>query len=100
MPASTNTTTFQAPPTASAPTQKIIATPINLDNTEICYIVAGNYNEFSEYILKKYFDKFYCYVDSPDKLRGVRNPKGFFIGSWRNRKDIAEIQLMIDASKW
>jgi hypothetical protein len=33
----------------------------------------------------------YIIVHSPDQLRGMRDPKGIFIGTWRNRKDIFEI---------
>jgi hypothetical protein len=37
----------------------------------------------------------YSIVHSPDQLRGMRDPKGIFIGTWRNRKDIFEILNML-----
>jgi len=33
----------------------------------------------------------YIIVHSPDQLRGMRDPKGIFIGTWRERTDIFEI---------
>lgn len=30
-------------------------------------------------------------VHSPDQLRGMRDPTGIFVGTWRERKDIFEI---------
>lgn len=37
----------------------------------------------------------YSIVHKPDQLRGMRDPKGIFIGTWRNRKDIFEILNML-----
>jgi hypothetical protein len=33
----------------------------------------------------------YMYVYGPDVFRGVKNPHGVFMGSWRHRPDIIEI---------
>jgi hypothetical protein len=33
----------------------------------------------------------YCYVASPDKLRGIRDPHGVFVGNWLGRPDIFDI---------
>ena len=33
----------------------------------------------------------YCYVASPDKLRGIQDPHGVFVGNWLGRPDILEI---------
>lgn len=33
----------------------------------------------------------YCYVATPDKLRGIQNPHGVFVGNWLGRPDILEI---------
>ena len=67
-------------------------------------IVAGNHMEFTAYKRQKLNQALmnddaglgmevqaYRYVDSADKLRGMRDVTGVFIGSWRSRKDILEI---------
>lgn len=33
----------------------------------------------------------YMYVHNANVLRGIKHPKGIFIGTWRQRKDIKEI---------
>jgi hypothetical protein len=33
----------------------------------------------------------YTIVHRADQLRGLRNPDGVFIGTWRERRDLAEI---------
>ena len=33
----------------------------------------------------------YIIVSNPDQLRGMRDPKGIFIGTWKQREDILEI---------
>jgi len=37
----------------------------------------------------------YTVVNNPDQLRGMRDPTGIFVGSWRERKDIFEILNML-----
>ena len=37
----------------------------------------------------------YSIVHNQDQLRGMRDPKGIFVGSWRERKDIFEILNML-----
>lgn len=67
-------------------------------------IVAGNHMEFTAYKRQKLNQALmnddaglgmevqaYRYVDSADKIRGMRDVTGVFIGSWRSRKDILEI---------
>lgn len=67
-------------------------------------IVAGNHMEFTAYKRQKLNQALmnedaglgmevqaYRYVDSADKLRGMRDVTGVFIGSWRSREDILEI---------
>lgn len=41
----------------------------------------------------------YCYVATPDKLRGIRDPHGVFVGNWLGRPDILDIveTLMIQS---
>ncbi len=66
------------------------------------WVVAGNRNEFDSYVRNKPLngDKKYHYVQSAEYLRGVRNPHGVFIGSWKHRDDIIQIldQLIISTS--
>ena len=68
-------------------------------------VVAGNAAEANYWIIQDLGKKYpsntslsmsdYIIVHSPDQLRGMRDPKGIFIGTWRNRKDIFEILNML-----
>lgn len=62
------------------------------------YVVAGNFEQFRKYqLLNKVIDGIdtssYVYVSGPDMLRGLRDPKGVFIGTWMDRPDIEDIVL-------
>ena len=72
------------------------------------YVVAGNQEQAYEYINRKLEERIrngeqvskisdYAYVRDVMTLRGVSNPRGVFIGTWRERKDIRTIveQLML-----
>ena len=64
------------------------------------YIVAGTYAEYLEYQYRKYNEyngqpENYVYVDFVDRLRGMNEVHGFFIGTYEQRPDIAEIKEMI-----
>lgn len=68
------------------------------------FIVSGNHQEFADYLRRKMADTeshgvLYHYVSSVDMLRGFNDLQGFYIGSWRDRKDIEEIQMVIATSK-
>lgn len=66
------------------------------------FVIAGNQYE-AEYWIKQNLEKrynagetslsksHYVYVADTVYLRGVRDPHGVFIGSWRDRVDILEI---------
>jgi len=68
-------------------------------------VVAGTYHEANYWIIQDLGKKYpsmtslsmsdYSIVHNPDQLRGMRDPKGIFIGTWRNRKDIFEILNML-----
>ena len=68
---------------------------------EKIYVVAGTRWEANEWIMQDIEKKYpndpsvtisnYVYVDSPNKLRGLNDPHGVFIGTWRSRNDIKEI---------
>ena len=55
------------------------------------FVIAGNWNEFTNYTRDKVLDKHYVYVSCPETLRGHQDIHGVFIGTWRERKDIVEI---------
>ena len=72
------------------------------------YVIAGTKEQFDRFINFKSLELWsagktdvslshFVYVDSIDKLRGVRNPHGWFYGNWMNRDNIREIvkQLFI-----
>ena len=68
-------------------------------------VIAGTHHEANYWIIQDLGKKYpsmtslsmsdYSIVHSPDQLRGMRDPKGIFIGTWRNRKDIFEILNML-----
>jgi hypothetical protein len=37
----------------------------------------------------------YSIVHNPDQIKGMRDPTGVFVGTWRERKDIFEILNML-----
>lgn len=73
------------------------------------YVIAGNYQEFQKYI-KEDADKrvrnsdtrislsHYVYVDSPEKLRGVRGAHGAFVGSYKQISNLNDIVTAISLS--
>ena len=59
----------------------------------IKYIIAGNFEEYNNYIkIKNLDDKEYVYLYDADMLTGKKNVHGFYVGTWRNREDITEIK--------
>lgn len=69
---------------------------------EIIWIVAGNYHEFRQYHYKKRKSgdfKDYRYVVNVNILRGLENIKGFYIGTYKQRKDLRDIQEQIAICK-
>ena len=70
------------------------------------YVIAGNENQFRTFILRKATEmammgntsitlSHFVYVSGPESLRGVRNPHGFFFGTWRKNPDIKDILLTL-----
>ena len=70
------------------------------------YVIAGTEPQAYEWINRKLEERIrngefpnqiddYKYVHSPDILRGIRNPHGIFLGTWRDRRDIKEIVQML-----
>jgi hypothetical protein len=65
------------------------------------YIVAGNRMQYDMFVGRLPITddpKNYQYVSTPDSVRGISNPHGLFIGTWKLRKDIAQIVLNLIAA--
>ena len=63
------------------------------------YIVAGNHEEFENYVLKKHrqmaYKQNYIYVKNRYYLMGLSDVKGYYIGTAFQRKDITQIREAI-----
>jgi hypothetical protein len=63
------------------------------------YIVAGNHEEFVNYVLKKnrqmVYKQNYIYVKNRYDLMGLSDIKGYYIGTAFQRKDITQIKEAI-----
>jgi hypothetical protein len=83
-----------------------------MSNRERIYIVSGTYEQYKHYRAKKFeeylnlaptqeFVEFpdYVYVQHPENLKGVSNPKGFYIGTYKDRPDIEYIQTLVRMAK-
>ena len=60
------------------------------------YVISGTYDEFKHFVSHKIqnFDmqpNQFVWVGSTTAIRGIRNPHGWFVGSWRDRSNIYEI---------
>lgn len=61
------------------------------------YIIAGTKKEYDDFITKRNLSKLnYVFVDSANVIRGLKDIHGFYVGSWRERKDIEEIKSLIE----
>lgn len=71
--------------------------------SNLIYYVAGNFAEYKEYRSRKEKQGVdtsnWRYVSTPVDLRGLSQIKGFYIGSFEDRKDIEEIRQIIDMIK-
>ena len=62
------------------------------------FVVAGNYQEFQDFVIRKRMKGFsydFVYVSSPEMLKGMTTIRGFYIGTYRNRQDWSEIRDQI-----
>ena len=70
------------------------------------YVIAGNIVQFKAFAKKKVQDfwnlgishitlSHFIYVDSRERLMGVRNPSGFFIGTWKDHPNIESIMVTL-----
>lgn len=66
------------------------------------WIVAGTQKEFEDFVIRKrtmglHFD--YRYVASANVLRGLQRIRGFYIGTYKERLDWAQIEMAIQIIK-
>lgn len=65
------------------------------------FVIAGTREEAQEWIKRDLAKRYpnntsltlsdYVYIDSVDRIRGISNPHGMFVGNWLGRPDILEI---------
>lgn len=68
-------------------------------------VIAGNAHEANYWIINDLGKKYptvsthrmsdYVLVRTADDIRGMKDPKGIFIGTWKQREDIFEILNML-----
>ena len=65
------------------------------------YIVAGNYEEYNEFMYRHRDtpNEVYVYVDSYTQLKGMLNIEGYYVGTYYNRPNIESIKDIIRMSK-
>jgi len=65
------------------------------------YIVAGNYEEYNEFMYRHRDtpNEVYVYVDSYTQLKGMVNIEGYYVGTYYKRHDIGAIKDIIMTSK-
>ena len=59
------------------------------------FVVAGNYQEFQDFVIRKRMKGFtydFVYVSNRNTIRGLDTIRGFYIGTYRQREDWAEIR--------
>jgi hypothetical protein len=62
------------------------------------HIVAGNFDEFQDFVIKKRqmgFHFEYRYVCDINSIRGLDRIRGLYIGTYKDRPDLPEIQEFI-----
>jgi hypothetical protein len=66
------------------------------------HIVAGNFQEFQDFVIKKRqmgFHFEYKYVSDVASIRGLDRIRGLYIGTYKERADLPEIQEFIHIIK-
>jgi hypothetical protein len=59
-------------------------------------VIAGNYDQANIWMhARQKRTVTHTVVHNADQLRGMRNPSGVFVGTWREREDIFEILNML-----
>ncbi len=62
------------------------------------FIIAGNYDQFRIYQRKDTSSDILVYVSSIDTLKGIREPRGKFIGTWYRREDMLVILYQLSVA--
>lgn len=68
------------------------------------FIIAGNRKEYQQWVRKQIENrstlcsKTMIYVDGPQTFLGWRDINGYFVGSYRDREDIEDILIRLDAT--
>ena len=73
------------------------------------YVICGNHQEFQNFVTQKAGDMWvagntsvslsnFVYVNGTEQLRGISSPHGWFVGTWRDRKDLQEIIMQLGYS--
>ena len=64
------------------------------------FVVAGNRHEYNHHIDKMgYNPNEYAYVSDPIQLRGLETIEGFYLGSYKDRPDLNQINELIQIIK-
>jgi hypothetical protein len=66
------------------------------------FIIAGNREEFDNYVIRKRMmghNYDFRYVYDADMLRGLQRIRGFYVGSYQERIDWPEIDIVIKTIK-
>ncbi len=66
------------------------------------FIIAGNREEFDNYVIRKRMmghNYDFQYVYDADMLRGLQRIRGFYVGSYQERNDWPEIDIVIKTIK-
>jgi len=60
------------------------------------YIVAGNYDQYCQWIKERGLSPKECvHVYDSNTIRGIRNPTGRLIGTWYEREDAMDILVAL-----
>ena len=64
------------------------------------FVVAGNYAEYNQHIHKMGYNKNeYVFVSDVIQLRGLETIEGFYLGSYKDRPDLNQINELIQIIK-
>ena len=66
------------------------------------FIVAGNRQEFDDFVIRKRMmghNYDFKYVYNVDTIRGLSTIRGFYVGSYQERNDWPEIDIVIKTIK-
>jgi hypothetical protein len=59
------------------------------------FIIAGNHQQFLNYVRDKGNRPSFIYVSDVSMLKGYHQPHGMFIGTWYQREDLGEIIMQL-----